>query len=141
MDTKGRLAIPKRFRESIQEASDSHLVVTVDLHSPCLLIYTLDQWEVFERKLMSLPNTNPQVRLYQRMMVGQATDAEMDGQGRILLPAMLREHAGLTKEAVLLGQGNKLELWSQQKWDASQAEMMTQAASAEVSEALADLSL
>jgi MraZ protein len=141
MDTKGRIAIPKKYRESIAEASDNQLVATIDLHSPCLLIYTLDEWEIIERKLMSLPNVDPQARLYQRLLLGHATEMEMDAQGRVLLPPMLREHAKLEKSAVLLGQGNKFELWSQEAWDANRPEMLDTAAHSQASEALANLSL
>lgn len=141
MDTKGRLAIPKRYRESIAEASENQLVATIDLHSPCLLIYTMDEWEVIERKLMSLPNMDPQARLVQRLLLGHATEMEMDGQGRVLLPSLLREHAKLEKEAILLGQGNKFELWSQEAWDENRPEMLDSASVGDVSESLASLSL
>ncbi|MBD3612094.1 MAG: division/cell wall cluster transcriptional repressor MraZ [Hydrogenovibrio crunogenus] len=141
MDAKGRLAIPKRYRESIAEASENQLVATIDLHSPCLLIYTMDEWEVIERKLMSLPNMDPQARLVQRLLLGHASEMEMDGQGRVLLPSLLREHAKLEKEAILLGQGNKFELWSQEAWDASRPEMLDSASVGDVSESLSSLSL
>lgn len=135
------MAIPKRYRDAISEASDNQLVATIDLHSPCLLIYTLDEWEVIERKLMSLPNIDPQARMYQRLLIGQASEMEMDAQGRVLLPSQLREHAQLEKPAVLLGQGNKFELWSQEAWDASRPEMLDTVVKGEVSESLASLSL
>ncbi|QBZ82563.1 Transcriptional regulator MraZ [Hydrogenovibrio crunogenus] len=141
MDAKGRLAIPKRYRESIADASENQLVATIDLHSPCLLIYTMDEWEVIERKLMSLPNMDPQARLVQRLLLGHASEMEMDGQGRVLLPSLLREHAKLEKEAILLGQGNKFELWSQEAWDASRPEMLDSASVGNVSESLSSLSL
>ncbi|KUJ74712.1 division/cell wall cluster transcriptional repressor MraZ [Thiomicrospira sp. XS5] len=142
VDAKGRLAIPKRYRESISEASENQLVATIDLHSPCLLIYTMDEWEVIERKLMSLPNMDPQARLVQRLLLGHASEMEMDGQGRVLLPSLLREHAKLEKEAILLGQGNKFELWSQSAWDESRPEMLDTASGVgDVSESLATLSL
>lgn len=141
MDTKGRLAIPKRYRESIAEASENQLVATIDLHSPCLLIYTMDEWEVIERKLMSLPNMDPQARLVQRLLLGHASEMEMDGQGRVLLPSLLREHAKLEKEAILLGQGNKFELWSQEAWGENRPEMLDSASVGDVSESLASLSL
>lgn len=142
LDTKGRMAIPKRYRESIEEASENQLVATIDLHSPCLLIYTMDEWEVIERKLMSLPNMDPQARLVQRLLLGHASEMEMDGQGRVLLPSLLREHAKLDKEAILLGQGNKFELWSQAAWDESRPEMLASASGVDdVSESLATLSL
>jgi len=135
------MAVPKRYRDAISEASDNQLVATIDLHSPCLLIYTLDEWEIIERKLMSLPNVNPQARLYQRLLIGQACEMEMDSQGRVLLPSQLREHAKLDKPAILLGQGNKFELWSQEAWDASRPEMLDSVLNGEISESLASLSL
>jgi MraZ protein len=141
IDAKGRMAVPKKYRESISDASDNQLVATIDLHSPCLLIYTLDEWEIIERKLMSLPNVDPQARLYQRLLLGHASEMEIDSQGRILLPSLLREHAKIDKPAILLGQGNKFELWSQEAWDNSRPEMLDTAMSNEVSESLASLSL
>jgi len=141
MDIKGRLAIPKRYRESIAEASDNQLVATIDLQSPCLLIYTLDEWEVIERKLMALPNMDRKARLVQRLLLGHASEMEMDSNGRVLLPPLLREHAKLEKEAILLGQGNKFELWSKSAWDASRPNMLDMASVGDVSESLASLSL
>lgn len=141
MDTKGRLAIPKRYRESISEASDNQLVATIDLQSPCLLIYTLDEWEVIERKLMALPNMDSKARLVQRLLLGHASEMEMDGSGRVLLPPLLREHAKLEKEAILLGQGNKFELWSKPAWDANRPDMLDMASVGDVSDSLASLSL
>lgn len=141
IDPKGRLAIPKRYRESIAEACENQLIATIDIHSPCLLIYTLDEWEVIERKLMSLPNIDPKTREYQRLLLGHASEMEMDGQGRVLLPSLLREHAKLDKDAILLGQGNKFELWSQEAWDMSRPEMLMSASSGQVTESLASLSL
>lgn len=141
MDAKGRMAIPKRYREAIDEASDGQLIATIDLHSPCLLIYTIDEWEVIERKLMSLPNMDPQSRMVQRLLLGHASEIEVDSQGRVLLPPLLRDHAKLEKNLILLGQGNKFELWSKQAWDASRPEMLGTAALGEMTGSLADLSL
>lgn len=141
IDAKGRMAIPKRYRDAISEASENQLIATVDLHSPCLLIYTLNEWEIIERKLMSLPNVDPQARLYQRLLIGQACEMEMDAQGRVLLPSQLREHAQLDKPAILLGQGNKFELWSQTAWDDNRPEMLNSVLTGEISESLASLSL
>lgn len=141
MDAKGRLAVPKRYREAIEDASDSLLVATIDLHSPCLLIYTMDEWEKIERKLMSLPNMDTQARLVQRLLLGHATEMEMDAQGRVLIPGLLRDHAKLDKNLILLGQGNKFELWSQESWDESRPEMLDTASINEVSDSLANLSL
>lgn len=141
VDPKGRLAIPKRYRDTIAEASENQLIATIDLHSPCLLIYTLDEWEIIERKLMSLPNVDPKTREVQRLLLGHATEIEMDLQGRVLLPSLLRDHAKLDKDAILLGQGNKFELWSQEAWDLNRPEMLASASAGQVSESLASLSL
>jgi MraZ protein len=141
LDPKGRFAMPKRYRDAIADASDNHLVATIDLHSPCLLIYTQDEWLVIERKLMALPNMDPNARLVQRMLLGYASEMEMDSQGRLLLPTLLREHANLDKEVILLGQGNKFELWSQVAWDTQRPAMLDQVQALEISGSLADLSL
>lgn len=141
LDEKGRFAIPKRYRDSILEISDGQLVATIDLSANCLLIYTQNEWEIIERKLMALPNMDPQARMVQRMLLGHASELEMDSQGRILLPTLLREHAKLEKQAILLGQGNKLELWSQELWDKDRDEMLNQLQQAGSSESLATLSL
>lgn len=141
LDAKGRFAIPKRYREDISEVSDNQMVATIDLHSPCLLLYTLDEWVTIERKLMSLPNMDSNARLVQRMLLGHASEMEVDGQGRLLLPSLLREHAKLEKQAILLGQGNKFELWSQEAWEADMPEMLEQVQDLDVSGALSDLSL
>jgi MraZ protein len=92
-------------------------VVTVD-KKQFLLIYPLPDWEEIERKLMRLPSTNPEIRLMQQIMVGQATDLELDGHGRLLLPPNLREFAMLTRDAVLVGQGARFELWDEARWKA-----------------------
>ena len=108
VDAKGRMAMPARYRERLLESCGGRLVVTVD-RDHCLLVYPLPEWEIIEEKLIALPSLNKQARLLQRLIIGYATELEMDGQGRILLPAMLREYAGLNKKAVLIGQGKKLK--------------------------------
>ncbi len=115
LDAKGRLSLPARYRERIQENCDGSLVITVDVDR-CLLIYPFPEWERIEEKLMQLPSINKQVRRLQRLLLGHATECELDGQHRILLPPPLRNFAGLNKHAVLIGQGNKFELWDQEKW-------------------------
>ena len=115
LDAKGRMVMPTRYRDRIAERSNGRLVVTVD-RDQCLLLYPLPDWEEIERKLMKLPTLNPQARLLQRLMVGYATDLELDGHGRVLLPAELRTFASLTRSAVLLGQGNRFELWDEVRW-------------------------
>jgi len=142
LDAKGRMAMPARYRERLLESCGGHLVVTVD-RDHCLLVYPLPEWEVIESKLIQLPSLNKQARLLQRLLIGHATELEMDGQGRILLPAMLRDFAGLTKKAVLIGQGKKLEIWDEDIWAESQETWMeaVQSGEGDLPAALEDLSL
>jgi len=117
IDAKGRIVMPNRYRERLQLDSKSSVVLTIDTEERCLLVYPLPEWEEIERKLAGLPSFNPAARRIQRLLIGHATDVEMDGQGRILLPTLLREYAGLKKRAVLVGQGKKFELWDEAHWD------------------------
>jgi MraZ protein len=121
LDAKGRMAMPSRYRERLLEICGGRIVVTVD-RDHCLLVYPLPEWEVIEDKLVNLPSLNKQARLLQRLLIGYATECEFDSQGRILLPAMLREFAGLNKKAVLIGQGKKFEIWDEDTWIESQGE-------------------
>jgi len=114
------MAIPARYRDRISEGCDGHLVVTVD-RDRCLLLYPLPEWEEIERKLVRLPSLNKQARRLQRLLIGHATEVDMDTHGRILLPPPLREFAGLDKHVVLIGQGNKFELWDEQTWNDTRA--------------------
>ncbi len=134
--------MPARYRERLLESCGGRLVVTVD-RDHCLLVYPLPEWEIIESKLIKLPSLNKQARLLQRLLIGHATDLEMDAQGRILLPTILREFAGLTKKAVLIGQGKKLEIWDEDVWNESQEEWVAavQADDGELPAALEDLSL
>jgi len=125
LDDKGRMAIPARYRELLQENCDGQLVVTVD-RDHCLLIYPLPEWEVIEQKLTRLPNLNKSARLLQRMLIGHATEVEMDGSARILVPPPLREFAGMAKKVVMIGQGNKFELWDEERWNRRRDEWLTE---------------
>ena len=124
LDSKGRLAMPTRYRERIFERSNGRLIATVDRSDPCLLIYPLPEWEEIELKLRRLPTLNPVARRLQRLMIGHATDLELDGSGRILLPSSLREFAKLSKTAMLIGQGNRFELWDEAQWNESREQWL-----------------
>ena len=123
LDAKGRLAIPTRYRERIAARCGGQLVATVD-RDYCLLIYPFPDWEEIERKLVRLPSLNKKARRLQRLMVGYATEVDLDGHGRILLPRELREFAGLERQAILIGQGNKLELWDEDSWNEKRDEWL-----------------
>lgn len=118
LDAKGRMAMPTRYRERLIERSEGRLVITIDTDERCLLLYPLPEWEAIEQKLDSLPSFNPQARRVQRLLMGHATDVEMDGSGRLLLPPPLRQYANLDKQVVLIGQGKKFELWDAALWNA-----------------------
>ena len=124
LDAKGRLAIPTRYREQIIARFDGQLVATVD-KDYCLLIYPFPDWEEIERKLMRLPSLNKKARRLQRLMVGHATEVDLDGHGRILLSRELREFAGLGHQAMLIGQGNKFELWDEESWNRKRDEWLS----------------
>lgn len=117
LDAKGRLSFPARYRERLAEICDGHLVITVDINrDPCLRIYPLPDWQEIEKKLMSVSSANKSVRNVQRFFVGQATECEIDGNGRILVPPSLRDYAKLEKKMILVGQGNRFELWNEDAW-------------------------
>lgn len=116
LDAKGRMAMPARYREQLQGQCNGHLVATIDTGARCLLLYPVQEWEEIQRKIEALPSFNPTSRRVQRLLIGHATDLELDGSGRILLPQALREYAGLQKQVALVGQGKKLELWDLAGW-------------------------
>ena len=116
MDAKGRLAMPARQREPLLSQCEGQIVATIDTQSNCLVIYPLPEWERIEQDIQNLPTLKPAVKRFQRLTLGYATDLELDGNGRMLLPQPLRDYAQLDKKLVLVGQGNKLELWSEALW-------------------------
>jgi len=116
LDTKGRFAIPARYRDRLAEQCSGQMVTTVD-RDYCLLLYPEPAWADIERKLDSLPSLNRQVRRLQRLMIGYATEVELDGHGRVRLPKELREFAGLERHMMLIGQGKKFELWDAERWN------------------------
>ena len=116
LDGKGRLAIPAKYRDGLVSLCAGRLIVTAD-PSKCLLIYPQPAWEPIEQKLISLSSFDKKTRNLQRLLVGNATDVEMDNAGRVLVSPPLRKFAGLTKNVVLVGQGAKFELWDGEQWD------------------------
>lgn len=143
LDTKGRIAIPKRYRETLHAEFNRQLVITVDFDDPCLLLYPLEAWQKIEAKLLRLSDTQKSERSLKRMLLGYAHECELDTNGRLLLPPPLRQYANLDKRAMLVGQLNKFELWDEAQWQQQiqlSHEMIQSEAFAD-SERLADFSL
>ena len=132
IDTKGRLIIPSKFREELGET----FVVTKGLDG-CLFVFSDEEWKAFEIKLKSLPLTIKNARQFARFFVAGATPCELDKQGRILLPATLREFAGLEKDVVLTGMLNRIEIWSKDKWNENNS--LDDVAMDEIAEQMTDL--
>ncbi|MBL1278036.1 MAG: division/cell wall cluster transcriptional repressor MraZ [Ectothiorhodospiraceae bacterium] len=126
LDVKGRMAMPTRYRQHLSDVCAGQMVITVDNADRCLLLYPLHEWEVVERKLQKLPSFNKQARRLQRLLIGHATEVEMDGSGRLLVPPPLREFADLEKRVVLIGQSNKFELWGEELWNQRRSEWLAE---------------
>ena len=114
IDAKGRLIVPAKFRERLGD----NFIVTKGLDG-CLFVYPNDEWTRFEEKLKSLPLTNKNARQFTRFFLAGAAACEVDKQGRILLPQVLREFASLEKDVVLVGVASRIEIWSRERWDES----------------------
>ncbi|WP_087016620.1 division/cell wall cluster transcriptional repressor MraZ [Thaumasiovibrio subtropicus] len=141
MDGKGRLAIPKRYREELQSTCEGLLVCTIDHHFACLLLYPLDEWEKVESRLAKLSSLNPAERRLQRLLLGHAIECPLDSQGRILIPPTLRQYAELESRAMLVGQLNKFEIWQEARWQEQIEEDITLQTDLTASERLSDFSL
>jgi MraZ protein len=117
LDGKGRLSIPAKYRETLATRAAGTLILTADPNE-CLLLYPLPDWEPIEQRLDALSSFNSATRRIKRLIVGNATEVEMDGSGRIVLPAVLREFAAIEGEVMLVGQGKKFEIWNVERWKA-----------------------
>ncbi|NQZ11942.1 MAG: division/cell wall cluster transcriptional repressor MraZ [Algicola sp.] len=116
IDSKGRLAIPTKFRELLVAECQGEMICTIDIHQPCLLLYPLTEWEEVEAKLRKLSSMNPHERRVQRLLLGHASECKLDGNGRTLISGPLRNHASLQKNIMLVGQLNKFEIWDEAIW-------------------------
>jgi len=125
LDAKGRLAIPTRYREGLSRQSNGKMVVTINNAERCLWLYPLADWEEIERKLVNLPSLDPAAQRLKRILIGHANDCDLDAAGRVLLPAPLREFANLDKRVVMIGQGNKFEIWNEQLWNDRREQWLT----------------
>jgi MraZ protein len=111
IDNKGRLIVPAKFRESLGDK----FIATKGLDN-CLFVFPLKEWKIFEEKLKQLPISRPNARSFVRFFFSGATECELDKQGRILLPANLREYASLDKDVILAGVMNRIEIWDNNRW-------------------------
>lgn len=127
VDTKGRIAIPTKYRDEINSDHNGEMMLTVDHEKRCLVLYPISKWEKTEQKLMSLPNLSNAVRGMKRLIIGHASEVEMDGQGRLMLAAPLRDYALMEKKIILLGQGDKFELWDEDSWNSGRETMREEA--------------
>lgn len=140
IDAKGRLAIPSRYRQVLNATCKGELVITAD-EDGCLLLYPKPAWQRVEKELMKLPTLKKQSRFLQRLMIGYATDCEIDSHGRISLTPPLREHAKLQKQGLFMGQGRRFELWDQKWWERERATRMEEKSSdREIDDALGNVS-
>jgi MraZ protein len=126
LDDKGRLAIPTRYRDELQECCEGQMIVTVTVNercvgeNGCLWLYPLPEWEKLEHTISKLPTLNKMAGKLRRFVIGNASECEMDGQGRLLLPEKLRIFAKLEKKVELVGQLNKFEIWNEEAWAAKE---------------------
>lgn len=130
LDAKGRLAIPTRYRGELHDCCDRQLVVTVAVNERCvgehgcLWLYPLPEWEKLEQTISKLPTLNKMAGNLRRFLIGNASECEMDAQGRLLLPEKLRTFAVMDKKIVLVGQLNKFEIWNEEAWMAKEAQWL-----------------
>ena len=143
LDSKGHMAIPAKYRERLQDSCASRLVVTINPREHCLWMYPENEWREIERKIAKLPTLKGPNLVMQRLLLGHASEVEMDGQGRILLSPELREYAGLEKRVAVVGEGHKFELWDEGQWISQREEWLRVAGDgeSELSEELQNLVL
>ena len=134
IDTKGRIAMPAKLREGL----GGKFIITKGLDG-CLFVYAMDEWQRVEQKLASLPMSRKTARDFTRFLFGGACEGECDKQGRVLLPANLRRYAGLERDAVIVGVGNRAEIWDAAKWQQYNEESAEDVN--ELAEQLADLGI
>jgi len=125
MDAKGRLAVPKKYRDSLEAESGLKMVITTGEYEDCLMVYPLPQWQRIEERLRQHPDLKPEAddearakaEWTCRLVIGNATDCDIDSHGRLLIPPPLRAHADLKKQVRMVGQTEKFELWDESKWN------------------------
>jgi MraZ protein len=115
LDEKGRMAVPTKYRAELAECCEGKLILTIGFDR-CLFLLPLPTFEEVEQKLMKLPIMDPRGQRVKRLFIGHASECELDGQGRFLIPDLLRSFAGISKRVALVGQGNVFEVWNEETW-------------------------
>ena len=126
MDAKGRLAVPTRYRDRLAEDCGGKLIATISLMDKCLTVYPFPAWQKIEDEIRALPGLDPEVRAISHLLIGHATECDLDSHGRILLPQSLRDFASLEKRVHLIGQVSKFELWNEGAWNARREDLLAQ---------------
>jgi MraZ protein len=130
LDAKGRLAVPTRYRSELQESCECQMIITVAVdercigEKGCLWLFPLHEWEQVELSISKLPTLNKMTGKLRRFLIGNATESEMDAQGRLLVPEKLRKFAEMEKHIFLVGQLNKFEIWNDNAWVNKENEWM-----------------
>ena len=141
LDSKGRLGIPTTYRDLIMSLLKGSMVITIDTEEKCLLLYPSSIWSKIQNKINELPSFNKNARRIQRLLIGHAEDIDVDSSGRILISRPLREYASLTKKIILIGQGEKFEIWDQHSWNENVDKWREEVTSNDDAEALSDISI
>lgn len=134
LDNKGRVAIPAKFRDKLSTGA----IITRGLDN-CLFVFSPKEWEALAQKITALPLSQANSRAFSRLMLSGAMDVELDSQGRILVPDYLRKYAGLSKQAVIAGVYNRMEIWDSAAWE--KYKQKTESAADEVAEQLGELGI
>lgn len=129
LDDKGRMAIPVKYRASINESDGGRLVATLSPLDHCLWMYPLSAWMQLEHDIDRLPSANGYSQSVKRRLIGNANEMDMDKSGRILMPQALRALIGLEKQIVLSGLGRKFEIWNDSEWEAQYTQTINPSAS------------
>ncbi|MDQ1258782.1 MAG: division/cell wall cluster transcriptional repressor MraZ [Giesbergeria sp.] len=120
LDAKGRLSVPTRHRDVLSATASGQLTITKHPHG-CLMVFPRPEWEKFRARIAELPMS---AQWWKRIFLGNAMDVDMDATGRVLISPELRQAAGITKDAMLLGMGQHFELWDKATYDAQEAQAM-----------------
>ena len=115
LDNKGRVSIPAKFREVLAERYDERLVLMKD-YASCVLAYPIEEWQKLDERIRQLPTSDPNVTRFLRKYYSSAEACELDGQGRVLIPQPLKSHASLSREVVIIGMSNRMEIWDAKSW-------------------------